>query len=206
MLESRKVTAERTTSKTLASVDRLALASKVNQLCDIETGDKFDSGVLIDNARAIVEAFDSTLAISSEWYFEGKFRGRSKSFGGLASTGAGQFQTNIEGGRKSTDMHLGHSYEDRVGLYKVTKTDEGPGLALNFAYFLEQVSTEEHIVGVGPLTSILYDKKDHQIKGVVRSEPILIKIMNFKVVWFKQLNLWGKAKLNSLTVRVFSSF
>jgi len=184
----------------LSSTERLVLASKVNRLCDIEIGDNFDMGVLLDDAQTIVNTLDPALKVSGEWYIKGSLRGKSRSLGGLASTDKGFFQTNLEDRGKSKDIQLGQVFEDRTGLYKVTKTNEDCGLALNFAYFMKQISRDENIVGIGPTTHILYDKNDNLIKAIIKSEPVLFKLLRFKIIWFKQSNLWGKAKLNSVAL------
>lgn len=188
----------------IPSSERLLLASIVNKFCSTEMRDDFDLGSLLDDARKIVNKFDPILRLSDKWYFGSSSRGRSSSFGGLASTGNGQFQTSLEDGERKKDIQFGRSYEDRIGLYKVTKSDEdNNNFALNFNYFMEQVSRDEDVVGIGPLTHILYDKDNHSIKAVLKSTPMLFKFLNIKIVWFKQSVLWGKGKLNSLTIQGF---
>ncbi len=188
----------------LSSSERFLLAARVNKFCSIEPGDDFDLAGLSDDAQKIVKSFDSALKVSDDLYFGVTSRRNTRSFGGLASTGNGQFQTNLEGGGDKKSVRFGHIYEDRIGLYKVTKSDEDDNFALNFSYFMEQVSSDKTVVGIGHSTHILYDKKDHLVKAVIKSKPMLLKFINYKIIWYKQLNICGKGKLKSLKVDLFT--
>lgn len=192
-----------TEQKGLSSVERLLLAQSVNKLCEVKPGDTLEDKISLNEIGSIVSAFDPRLTVGSKYYAIYNKRGKSKSFGGLMSSSTGEFQGGVDGGSTNSMFAIGSTPEDRIGVYKVTKTDEGINSALTFHYFIDQIARGENIISQGPMTHILYDKENLSLKAIIKSHPMLTKFLGYKIVWYKPTNIWGSGKLRTVIVEAF---
>lgn len=188
----------------MPSSERLLLASTVNKFCSIYEEGEIDVKSLLEDAQKIVDSLDPIIQISNNFFIRVTSRKRPSSFGGKVLTDMGDFQTSIETGDKQKRIEVGHNYEERIGLYKVNKTNEQHNIySLNFNYFIEQVSTVTDVVSIGQITHILYDKDSHTIRAILKSDPVLFQVLDYKIIYFKHSTLWGKGKLDTFSFQLY---
>lgn len=153
--------------KYLDPKQQLFIAAKVNRLYEA-TFDDFDPEVGLPEARAIVEALDPLVAMSSSTQFSHYSKEESDESVAVGDTGLGNFSTKFS---QSKERRIKFGVKEyKIGAFVVTKSGFRRNRVLTIEHFWDRGENNEAFEANPPVTEIYYQSETLAISRILKTD------------------------------------